>query len=56
MPFTFFAHQAPVLPVAWAWPNATDGVALVIGSMAPDLAYVLNGSVSRSGHTLFRGW
>ena len=44
MPFTFFAHQAPVLPVARRWPNATDGVALVIGSMAPDLAYLLNGS------------
>ena len=23
MPFTFFAHQAPVLPVARRWPNAT---------------------------------
>jgi hypothetical protein len=44
MPVTFFAHQAPVLPVARRWPGSTDGVALVIGSMAPDLAYVLNGS------------
>jgi Domain of unknown function (DUF4184) len=44
MPFTFFAHQVPVLPVARRWPGITDGVALVIGSMAPDLAYVVNGS------------
>ncbi len=33
-----------MLPVARRWPNATDGVALVIGSMAPDFAYALNGS------------
>lgn len=44
MPVTFFAHQVPVLPVARRWPSRTDGVALVIGSMAPDLAYVVNGS------------
>ncbi|HWM20209.1 MAG TPA: DUF4184 family protein [Ilumatobacteraceae bacterium] len=44
MPVTFFAHQVPVLPVARRWPGKTDGVALVIGSMAPDLAYVINGS------------
>lgn len=44
MPFTFFAHQVPVLPVARKWPQASDGVALVIGSMAPDFAYVLQGS------------
>ena len=44
VPVTFFAHQVPVLPVARRWPGKTDGVALVIGSMAPDLAYVINGS------------
>ena len=44
MPLTFFAHQAPVLPIARRWPQAVDGVALVIGSMAPDMAYVLSGS------------
>jgi hypothetical protein len=44
MPVTFFAHQAPLLPIARRWPHATDGVALVIGSMAPDMAYVLSGS------------
>ena len=44
MPVTFLAHQAPVLPIAQRWPDRTDGVALVVGSMAPDFAYVLNGS------------
>lgn len=44
MPVTFLAHQAPVLPVARRWPSRLDGVALVVGSMAPDLAYVLAGS------------
>lgn len=44
MPVTFLAHQAPVLPLARRWPGRLDGVALVIGSMAPDMAYVLVGS------------
>lgn len=44
MPVTFFAHQAPVLPIARRWPHRVDGVALVVGSMATDMAYVLNGS------------
>ena len=44
MPVTFLAHQAPVLPIARRWPESTDGIALVVGSMAPDMAYVLNGS------------
>lgn len=44
MPVTFLAHQAPVLPFARRWPQRFDGVALVVGSMAPDFAYVLNGS------------
>jgi hypothetical protein len=44
MPITFFAHQAPVLPIARRWPKAVDGVALVIGSIAPDMAYVLSRS------------
>lgn len=42
MPVTFLAHQAPVLPVARRWPGAVDGLALVVGSMAPDLAYAVN--------------
>lgn len=44
MPLTFLAHQAPVLPIARRWPGRVDGIALVIGSMAPDMAYVLAGS------------
>ena len=43
MPFTFFAHQAPVLPLIEGHPDRWDGVALVVGSMAPDLAYVTQG-------------
>jgi hypothetical protein len=44
VPLTFFAHQAPFAPIARRWPSAVDGVALVIGSMSPDMAYVLHGS------------
>lgn len=44
MPVTFFAHQLPVLPIARRWPGRFDGVALIVGSMAPDMAYLLNGS------------
>ncbi len=44
MPFTFFAHQAPFLPIARRWPHAIDGLALSIGAMTPDLAYVLTGT------------
>jgi hypothetical protein len=44
MPFTFLAHQAPVLPLKRWGPRAFDGTALVIGSMAPDLVYVLDGT------------
>lgn len=42
MPFTFFAHQIPVLPIKSRWPQV-DGLALVVGSIAPDLWYVTNG-------------
>ncbi len=44
MPLTFLAHQAPVLPIARRWPGRVDGLAIVVGSMAPDMAYVLAGS------------
>jgi hypothetical protein len=44
MPVTFFAHQAPLLPIARRWPHAVDGVAFAIGSMAPDMAYVVSRS------------
>jgi Domain of unknown function (DUF4184) len=45
MPFTFFAHQAPFLPMARRWPRLIDGTALIVGTMAPDLAYALNGTL-----------
>jgi uncharacterized protein DUF4184 len=44
MPATFPAHPAAVLPLKIRWPRRFDGVALVIGSMAPDLAYPLDGT------------
>jgi hypothetical protein len=44
MPFTFFAHQLPVLPLKWARPRWFDGTALCVGSMAPDFAYALEGT------------
>ncbi len=44
MPLTFLAHQGPLLPIARRWPNAVDGLALMIASMAPDLTYVLVGT------------
>lgn len=43
MPFTFFAHQAPVLPLKARWPRYVSGLGLVLGSMAPDLGYFLIG-------------
>lgn len=44
MPFTFLAHQAPVLPLALVWPRRFDALALCVGSMAPDFAYVAAGT------------
>lgn len=44
MPLTFLSHQAPVLPLKIAAPGWCDGTALVIGSMAPDLVFVLHGT------------
>ena len=44
MPATFPAHPAAVLPLKLWRPAWFDGVALVVGSMAPDLAYALDGS------------
>jgi hypothetical protein len=52
VPFTFFAHQAPVLPLARRWPGRIDGLALVVGTMAPDLAFVLDGTrLALDAHT-----
>lgn len=56
MPFTFLAHQAPVLPLVLLRPRWFDGVALCVGSMAPDLSYVVSGTrhgfVSHTGPAL----
>jgi hypothetical protein len=45
VPATFPAHPAAVLPVKLRWPRRFDGVALVIGAMAPDLSYPAIGFV-----------
>ena len=42
MPFTFLPHQAPLLPLVGR-ERRWDAVALVAGSVAPDLFYVTNG-------------
>ena len=44
MPLTFLSHQAPVLPLKLRWPRHVDGTALVIGSMVPDLLFVIHGT------------
>jgi hypothetical protein len=44
MPLTFFAHQALLLPASrrrWA---RMDALALMIGTMSPDFAYVVEGT------------
>lgn len=44
MPFPFFAHQAPVVPLKLAMPRRWSGTGLVLGSMAPDFGYFLIGT------------
>lgn len=44
MPFPFFAHQAPVVPLKIAMPRRWSGTGLVLGSMAPDFGYFLIGT------------
>ena len=41
MPATFPSHAAAVLPLKLWRPEHFDGVALVIGSAAPDLLYAM---------------
>ena len=43
MPLTVLSHQAVVLPLKIGAPRATSGTALVLGSMAPDVEYLLRG-------------
>lgn len=53
MPFTFLAHQAPVLPLKLIRPAWFSGTALVLGSMAPDFEYFIRGEpISTMSHTL----
>ncbi|MBL0940457.1 MAG: DUF4184 family protein [Gemmatimonadaceae bacterium] len=40
MPATILSHQALVLPLKLRWPRHFSGLALVIGSMAPDLEFI----------------
>lgn len=40
MPVTLLSHQALVLPLKMRWPHRFSGLALVIGSMAPDLEFI----------------
>ena len=51
MPLTFPSHSAIVLPVKMRWPRRFDGVALVVGSAAPDLPYVLGRPLLTYGRT-----
>jgi hypothetical protein len=51
VPLTFFAHQAPMIPLKRAWPHAFDGTALCVGAAAPDLAYPLGTWLSGQSHT-----
>jgi hypothetical protein len=44
VPLTFPSHPVAVIPLKLWRPRWFDGVALVLGSMAPDFAYVLDGS------------
>lgn len=53
MPFTFLAHQAPVLPLKLWRPRWFSGAGLAIGSMAPDFDKFIEGAdATRYGHTL----
>lgn len=40
MPATILSHQALVLPLKLRWPAHFSGIALCIGSMAPDLEFI----------------
>jgi Domain of unknown function (DUF4184) len=41
MPWLVAAHQAPVLPLKRRWPGIFSGLALVLGTLAPDLTFIL---------------
>ena len=50
MPVTWFAHQAPVLPLKMVRPTWFDATALCVGSMTPDLMYSFSSSVDIHTH------
>lgn len=50
MPATIPSHQAAVLPLKVRFPDRFDGVALVVGSAAPDIGYVLAGIAEPPSH------
>jgi hypothetical protein len=57
VPATLLSHQALVLPLKLRWPRRFSGLALVIGSMAPDLEFI--GRMTddwRFSHTLAAQW
>ncbi len=53
MPLTFPSHAAAVLPLKLWRPTWFDGVALVVGSTAPDLPYALGGYVYFDAHNVW---
>jgi hypothetical protein len=61
VPFTFLAHQAPILPAFGSGRRPlrwkVDGVALVVGSAMPDLLYVFSGtSLAFNTHAFLTLW
>ena len=52
MPVTWFAHQAPVLPLKMARPTWFDATALCVGSMMPDLMYSFSAYAHIDTHEL----
>jgi hypothetical protein len=50
VPATIPSHQAAVLPLKVRYPDRFDGVALVVGSVAPDIGYVLAGIAEPPSH------
>jgi hypothetical protein len=50
VPATIPSHQAAVLPLKVRFPGRFDGVALVIGSVSPDIGYVLAGIAEPPSH------
>jgi len=52
VPFPLLAHQAPVLPLKLWRPRAFSTVALCVGSLAPDLEFLLSPEKPGIGHSL----